>query len=280
MSYARIDEGFWTDPLIKSLSLEGKLIAAWLFTNPHRHFSGIYYLPKVLIADEIGVSIDVCERELKVLEDKGYSKYSPNYSVVWVVKMLPHQTGGGLNEKQAKGISSQLKTLHGCPLIKEFLERYKAFEIKYDTSIHTPTDTKSQSKSKSKSKSQSKKGLKKDATPGEPVVAVPSPPKILYSCKHFELDEIFIKKLLAEHPGLTSQRLKQEVSNAHDWLDDNPKVHKRRANGQLKNPRMFLKNWLKNIVIEPGSTAGGMKEAKGLAALRESTLRRGGPNVD
>jgi len=152
MSYARIDEGFWTDPKIKNLSPETKLIAAWLFTNPHRHFSGIYYLPKVLIAEEIGVSIDVSNKALKTLENKEFIKYSDEYSVVWVIKMLPHQTGGGLNEKQAKGIIAQLKTLHGCPLIKLFLETYQSFNIPFNTPINTPTDTKSKSKSKSKSK--------------------------------------------------------------------------------------------------------------------------------
>jgi hypothetical protein len=158
MGYARIEEGFWTDPMIKSLSLEGKILAAWLFTNPHRHFSGLYYLPRVLIAVEIGVSIEVSNHELNVLEDKGFLRYSDEYSVVWVKKMLFHQSGGTLNEKQAKGISSHLKTLHGCPLITEFLERYKQFKIKYDGPINTPTDTPmdTKSKSQSQSKSQSK----------------------------------------------------------------------------------------------------------------------------
>lgn len=150
MAYARIDEGFWTDPKIKPLPLEIKLTAAWLFTNPHRHFSGIYYLPKVLIADEIGVSIEVSNESLKILEKQGFIKYSAEFSVVWVIKMLLHQSGGVVNEKQAKGIANQLKTLHGCPLIRLFLEYYKQFNIPFNTPIHTPMDTKSKSKSKSK----------------------------------------------------------------------------------------------------------------------------------
>src|SRR5271157_3975631 len=148
MSYARIEEGFWTDPMIKSLSVEGKLIAAWLFTNPHRHFSGLYYLPMVLIPVEIGVSIGVSERIVNILEEQGFLKYSPDYSVVWIIKMLKHQVGskgpgtaGKLSPQQITGIERQLTTLHGCPLITEFIEYYKHFQIKY-TPIDTPIDTK------------------------------------------------------------------------------------------------------------------------------------------
>ena len=136
MAYARIDEGFWTDPKIRSLPIEGKMIAAWLFTNPHRHFSGIYYLPKVLIGDEIGVSMGVSDKNLKRLEEIWFLKYSPEYSVVWVIKMLGHQTGynsksgsNKLSPTQAKGISTHLLTLHGCPLIAEFLSYYNLFKI-------------------------------------------------------------------------------------------------------------------------------------------------------
>lgn len=175
MSYARIDEGFWTDPKIKSLPIEGKIIAAWLFTNPHRHFSGIYYLPKVLIGDEIGLSIGVSDKNLKYLEDIGFLKYDYQYSVVWVVNMLRHQTMGVLNEKQSKGISTQLKTLHGCPLIKDFLKRYSIFKIKYDTPIDTPIDIKSQSQSQSQSKSKSKSQEETPQPPFEGGVSVPLP---------------------------------------------------------------------------------------------------------
>jgi hypothetical protein len=161
MAYARIDERFWTDPMIKGLSAEGKLIAAWLFTNPHRHFSGIYYLPRVLIADEVGVSVEVCNGVLEVLENNGFMKYDDDFSVVWVTKMLHHQSGGVLNEKQAKGISTHLDSLHGCPMIKEFLKHYQQFNIPYNTPINTPTHTKSQSQSKSKSK-------EKDIDPSPP----------------------------------------------------------------------------------------------------------------
>lgn len=121
----------------------------------------------------------------------------------------------------------------------------------------------------------------KDIGDSEKNSSSPVAPKILYSCKHFELDEEFIKKLRDEYPALSGQRLKKEVSAAHDWLDDNPKSpHKRRANGRLKNPRSFLKKWLENIVIEPGGHLGGVPEPKSFAAMRANKAMRRGENVD
>ena len=129
MAYARIDEGFWTDPKIKGLSLEGKMIAAWLFTNPHRHFSGLYYLPIVLIPVEIGVSIGVSEKQLNILEGLEFIKYSHEFQVVWVVNMLKHQSGDKrLSPQQVVGIQKQLSSLHGCPLIKDFIIKYQTLD--------------------------------------------------------------------------------------------------------------------------------------------------------
>lgn len=152
MAYARIEEGFWTDPKIKALPLEGKMVAAWLFTNPHRHFSGLYYLPIVLIPHEIGLSIGVSEKMLNLLEEQGFIKYSHEFSVVWVVTMLKHQSGGkDLSTQQTTGIKNHLKTLHGCPLIDEFVNKYKSLGVNYDGKIDTPTDTPTDIKSQSQS---------------------------------------------------------------------------------------------------------------------------------
>jgi len=154
MAYARIDEGFWTDPKIRGLSLEGKIIAAWLFTNPHRHFSGLYYLPIVLIPVEIGVTIGVSKLELNILEELHFIKYSHEFSVVWVINMLKHQSGDKrLSPQQVVGIQKQLSSLHGCPLIKDFIIKYQTLGVFYDGKIDTPTDTPTDTKSQSQSKS-------------------------------------------------------------------------------------------------------------------------------
>ena len=74
-------------------------------------------------------------------------KYDGDFCVVWVIKMAFYQLGnmlkGGNDKKKIKGVSEHLKTLHNCPLIKEFLNFYKDFNIPYiylpDTRIDTLT---------------------------------------------------------------------------------------------------------------------------------------------
>lgn len=90
-------------------------------------------------------------------------------------------------------------------------------------------------------------------------------PVPFYACKHFELDNDFITKLLQEYPALNQETITAEISKAHDWLDDNPDRHKRRANGHLKNPRTFLKNWLNRAVINPKGQQKGF-QGKGIMA--------------
>lgn len=272
MAYARIDEGFWTDPKIRSLSIEGKLVAAWLFTNPHRHFSGIYYLPKVLIGDEIGLSIGVYEKNLKLLEGLGFIKYSHEFSVVWVVNMLKHQSGGKkLSPQQVVGISKQLATLHGCPLITDFIERYKELGVNYNgqinTPINTPIDTKSQSQSQSKSKSQEKD----IAPPGPSDTGGALPLVLFFSCPYFDVDFDYRMKLAREYPALNDDLLRKELSKSEDWISDNAQKKKFKANGHLANPKLFIKNWLDRV---GGIFGPGVNRPAGFDALAESKRRR------
>lgn len=268
MAYARIDEGFWTDPMIRSLSLEGKMIAAWLFTNPHRHFSGLYYLPKVLIQVETGVSIGVCDKELKMLEDKGFLKYAEGFQVVWVIKMLKHQAGVNsptfkLSGQQITGIERHLHTLHGCPLIAEFIKYYDFLKIPLLIPLSdTPIDINSQSQSKSKSKSKN--------------LNVPPTTPLFFSCQFFEIDFDYRMKLASEYPALTDELLKVEFSKMEDWIIDNKKRKTFKANGHLGNARLFIKNWLNKIQVNGQQIFGpNVPEPKGFEALREAERRRG-----
>jgi hypothetical protein len=271
MAYARIEEGFWTDPKIRSLPLEGKMVAAWLFTNPHRHFSGLYYLPIVLIPHEIGLSIGVSTEMLNLLEEQGFIKYSHGFSVVWVVTMLKHQSGGKrLSPQQVAGIQKQLSSLHGCPLIREFIERYQTLGMFYDGKIDTPTDTPIDTKSQSQSKSKSKK---EDIAPPGPSDAVGAV-KIFsgfFACKYFEVDHEYRLKLAREYPAVDDALLRKELSKAEDWLSDNAQKKKFKANGQLANPKLFIKNWIDKLT---GISGPGKNEPKGFAGLRESIQRR------
>lgn len=70
-----------------------------------------------------------------------------------------------------------------------------------------------------------------------------------FSCPFFSIDEAYHKQLLNDYPGLSPEMLLEEIKKAADWLTDNPNRHKKRANGNIANPRLFLRNWLKNVTV-------------------------------
>src|SRR5688572_3122740 len=45
VSFRTVQTHFWTDPDVRKLPPDSKLLLLYLITNPHTHVSGIYYLP-------------------------------------------------------------------------------------------------------------------------------------------------------------------------------------------------------------------------------------------
>ncbi|MCK5132380.1 MAG: hypothetical protein KAR40_09555 [Candidatus Sabulitectum sp.] len=142
MAYKTIEETFWIDPELKRLSFQARGFLCYLITNRHAHYSGIYYLPKSLIAEETCLTpkeVTKCLNALAIDSGKFYALYDEDRSVVWVKNMLYYQAKASNKKKILQGTAKQLKTLHGTPLIREFLECYHN-EIQNWMSKHTFTD--------------------------------------------------------------------------------------------------------------------------------------------
>jgi hypothetical protein len=134
--YRSIEAKFWTDPKIRELSPAHKLLFLYLITNSHTHVSGIYYLPKVLMQHETGLGAAEVERGIDTLS-KGYlCAYDETTEVVWVRKMARYQGHGRLMKA---AVLDQLKNLHNCSLIKEFLKEYEDWDLAYIYPINTPS---------------------------------------------------------------------------------------------------------------------------------------------
>ena len=144
MAYKQIHDTFWTDPKIRSLKPDEKLLFLYLISNSHSNYSGIYYLPKSLIAEETTLSNRGINRGMDTLSIGGFIKYDVELKIVWILKMLKFQSNDfKIGEKQMIGIINQLKRLHNSILIKDFLEYYKDLKIDYkytgiDRGIDTP----------------------------------------------------------------------------------------------------------------------------------------------
>ena len=171
MSYARIAETTWSDPKIKKLSPEGKLVWLFLLTNRQRHYSGIFYLDIELIPILTGLNGDKAKKAFDELIILKLLIFDEITSVVFIRKMFLYQAGGGeglnLTEKQKAGVVNHLKTLHNSILIIDFLKEYNSLALNYEyfpNLIETPLEgvspqSQSQSQSQEQSQSQSRPPL-------------------------------------------------------------------------------------------------------------------------
>lgn len=114
-----IDCGIWSDPRVKALSTDARLLFVYLIANPHSHVSGLYWCPTAYMAHESGLSPERVEAALTALGD--LVKYDAEREVVWVVNMAAKQCA---SSKVWQGCASHVKTLHGSPLISEWASRY------------------------------------------------------------------------------------------------------------------------------------------------------------
>lgn len=76
-----------------------------------------------------------------------------------------------------------------------------------------------------------------------------SPP--VFKSLFLEISKEFFDDLQADYPALPPEKILKEVKKANDWLLDNPNKRKRKANGHLKNPRLFLRNWFEKVEATP-----------------------------
>lgn len=116
--YRTVQAAFWTDPDVRPLTPDGKLMKLYLITNPHSHLSGIYYIPPSTIAEETGFKVPHIHTLLRTLL---HVKVDPTRMVVFVEKMLHYQARG---EKAYRAAANQLTRLHNSPLIKDFIIGY------------------------------------------------------------------------------------------------------------------------------------------------------------
>lgn len=136
--YRTIDSALWTDPKVKDLEPDAKLLFLYLITNPHTHVSGIYYILKTTIQTETKLTGKGIDRVSDILSRARLCRFDANLSLVWVCRMMEYQARG---EKARKSAAHHIiEDLHKSPLIMEFLREYPDVqrEIKPEI-LHTLT---------------------------------------------------------------------------------------------------------------------------------------------
>jgi hypothetical protein len=120
--YRTIAASFWTDPKVKKLAPEGKLLLLYLITNPYTHVSGIYVLNLKHAAMDIGLNLNTLSRNLDTLSGLGFCAFDSDLDVIWVRKMMSYQ---GKGEKNLRSAAAHVaEDLHNSYLCNEFLISY------------------------------------------------------------------------------------------------------------------------------------------------------------
>ena len=130
--FAKSPPKFWIDECwrkIKTLSLEARVLAPYLLSNPHSNMIGIYYLPIPFMAHETGLSCEAALQAFTDLCESDFCSYDAAHEYVWVHKMASDQLGGQLKENDnrvicANKIYADLPDLH---FLADFYAKYSTY---------------------------------------------------------------------------------------------------------------------------------------------------------
>lgn len=128
--YSKVSPQFWigaTGKKLRAKGIECQLVALYLMTCTHANMLGMYYLPKVYIAHECGLTLEGASKGLQSAIEAGFCDYDDASEVVWVYEMATYQIGDQLTEKdlRVKGVQNEYNSQPESPYLKPFFNKYK-----------------------------------------------------------------------------------------------------------------------------------------------------------
>ena len=118
-----VSPNFWVGQTGRDLRRAGplaQLVALYLLSNPLANYTGLYRLPIIYIANDLGLTLDQVRAALAAIEQTGFARYDEDSEYVWIVEGARHQLGEHL-----KASDHKVKFVN-----KEFAA------IKYASSLH------------------------------------------------------------------------------------------------------------------------------------------------
>lgn len=143
--YSKISPQFWigsTGKKLRTKGIECQLVSLYLMTCTHANMLGMYYLPKIYIAHECGLSIEGASKGLQGAIEAGFCAYDDDSEMVWVYEMATYQVGEQLKaeDKRVLGIQNEYNNLPECPHLLDFYKKYKdQFHMNEARGIQAPS---------------------------------------------------------------------------------------------------------------------------------------------
>ncbi len=127
-SYATVPPTVWqTD--IKKLRGDADAIAVYfhLTTSPHSTMIGVYPLPLIYLAHDIGSPLEGASKGLRRVIEAKICTYDEESEIVWVHQMAALQVAPRLSPKDNKvsAVAKQLAILPICPITLDFYSLYR-----------------------------------------------------------------------------------------------------------------------------------------------------------
>lgn len=111
--YHQVASTFWQDRKVRGLTGDGRTLAAYLLTCPHRTAEGFYSLPRVLVLDHLGWTPGRFQASLDELATAGFAHYDEAAEVVFVARALKYHAPTGI--KSVRGAIAALDSVQDAP---------------------------------------------------------------------------------------------------------------------------------------------------------------------
>lgn len=184
--YAKLAPTFWTGKTgraIKRRGIEGVVVALYLVSSPHSNMLGLYYQPKLYLAEETGLTIEGACKGLADCIASGFCSYDEETKTVWVHEMAAWQVAEALApaDKRCKGIQKDYDALPDNPFLGQFFDRYaKAFNLtrrrEYEGADEPEIEAPQQAPSKPHRSQEQEQEQELFGANAPPAAAPPSPP--------------------------------------------------------------------------------------------------------
>lgn len=116
MAYAKVEETFWHDSLVRSLTETGRVLFFYLITCPHRNRLGCYVMDPMYAAADLQWAPERVSDGLVELQRRERIDWDPEHRVVFVRRHAKHNTLE--NPQVVKGAISDLRAMPDTYLLK------------------------------------------------------------------------------------------------------------------------------------------------------------------
>lgn len=127
-NFAAIPPSVWQTDLKKLRGDTDAIAVYWhLTTSSHSTMIGIYPLPLVYLAYDLGIELEGASKGLRRVCEEGIASYDEDSEIIWVHQMAAMQVAPRLSPKDNRvvAVAKQLATLPMCPITLDFYRSYR-----------------------------------------------------------------------------------------------------------------------------------------------------------